>query len=194
MKAKKCIVCTTEFTPLRSTQRVCTGECAIKCAIEKRDKKRAQEERNLAAADRKVIRLQKEKLKTRSDWMKEAQVAFNAFIRERDKHEDCISCGRSLCNSESKKTGGSFDSGHYRSVGSAIHLRFDERNAHGQCKQCNRYGAGRAVDYRLGLIARIGLKNVEALEAEQEPKKYTIDDLKAIKATYRQKLKEMQSD
>jgi hypothetical protein len=37
---------------------------------------------------------------------------------------------------------------------------------------------------RLGLIARIGLEAVEALESDQEPRKYTIDDLKAIKTKY----------
>ena len=87
--------------------------------------------------------------------------------------------------------GGGFDCGHYRSVGSAPHLRFDERNAHGQTKQCNRYGAGRAVDYRIGLIQRIGLEQVESLEADQTPKKYSIEDMKAIKDEYKRKLKEL---
>lgn len=87
--------------------------------------------------------------------------------------------------------GGGFDAGHYRSVGSAPHLRFDERNVHGQTKQCNRYGAGRAVDYRLGLIARIGRDVVEELEADQRPRKHSIEDLIEIRNTYRAKAKEI---
>ena len=88
--------------------------------------------------------------------------------------------------------GGRFDCGHYRSVGSASHLRFDERNAHAQRKQCNRYGAGRAVDYRIGLVSRIGLAAVEALESNNIPHKWTREELIAIRDTYRAKLKDIQ--
>jgi hypothetical protein len=47
------------------------------------------------------------------------------------------------------------------------------------------------INYRVGLIARIGLEAVEALETDQVSRKYSIDDLKAIKAHYRAKLKEL---
>ena len=152
--------------------------------------KRVKEEVIKDLADRKVLKAKKEALKTARDWTKEAQVAFNSFIRARDKDKPCICCGQPL---SSGSIGGEFDCGHYRSVGSAPHLRFDERNAHGQRKQCNRYGAGRAVDYRIGLIRRIGVVSVESLEADQTPKKYSIEDLKAIKALYVAKLKELKS-
>lgn len=85
-----------------------------------------------------------------------------------------------------------WDCGHYRSTGSASHLRFHEDNAHGQRKVCNRYGAGRAVDYRIGLIARIGIERVEALEHSNAVHKWTKDELIAITQVYRTKLKEMQ--
>ena len=87
--------------------------------------------------------------------------------------------------------GGAYDCGHYRSTGSAPHLRFDERNAHAQRKVCNRWGAGRAVDYRIGLVARIGLEAVEALESDNAPRKWTREELIAIRDTYKQKLKEL---
>ena len=147
-------------------------------------------ERKMAAEVRRNIKLRKERLKTRSDWIKEAQGAFNAYIRERDKDQPCICCGE-LLGKES--IGGGFDCGHYRSIGSAPHLRFDERNAHGQRKKCNRWGAGRAVDYRLGLIQRIGLEAVQSFESAQAHAKWTIDDLKAIKARYKAKLKELKA-
>jgi hypothetical protein len=73
------------------------------------------------------------------------------------------------------------------------HLRYNEDNAHGQRKQCNRWGAGRAVDYRIGLIKRIGLERVEALESNNEVVKYTIEDLKEITKKYKAKLKEVQN-
>ena len=184
MKPKRCRHCGEHFTPQRQMQSC----CSIPCAIAHGQKRRAKEERIAQIADRKVVKARKDQLKTIRDWTKEAQIAFNAFIRARDAGKPCICCGEPL---ESGSVGGSFDCGHYRSVGSAPHLRFDERNAHGQRKQCNRYGAGRAVDYRIGLIARIGQSSVDAIESDQEPKRYTIEELKAIKALYVSKLKEL---
>lgn len=136
--------------------------------------------------ERKEIRARKAAIKPRSAWLKEAQAAFNAYIRERDKAQPCICCGQPLT---AEAVGGGYDCGHYRSTGSAPHLRFDERNAHGQRKVCNRWGAGRAVDYRIGLVARIGWAAVEALEADNQARKYSIDELKRIKVEYKQKLK-----
>lgn len=176
-KPRACKVCRQPFTPTRPLQRVCGHDCALSLA----KSERARAQKRQAVAQRRDDRARKDRLKTRRDWLKEAQAAFNAYIRARDAGKPCICCGLPLSAGE---VGGSFDCGHYRSVGSAPHLRFHEDNAHGQRKQCNRWGAGRAVDYRLGLIRRIGLEKVEALEADQEPRHYSIDDLKAIKTKY----------
>jgi hypothetical protein len=138
--------------------------------------------------ERAELKARKAAIKTIPQLIKEAQVAFNAFIRERDRDCHCICCARPLGDGE---VGGSYDCGHYRSTGSASHLRFDERNAHAQRKQCNRWGAGRAVDYRIGLIARIGLDAVESLEADNGVRKWTRDELVGIRETYRAKLREL---
>jgi hypothetical protein len=176
-----CTICQAEYIPKYKSQTTCLDPVCKK--EQKRQQAKAREERR-------AILARKEKLKTRSDYMKEAQRAFNAFIRERDKHEVCICCGLPLnSNGQAPTIGGGYDCGHYRSVGSAPHLRFDERNAHAQRKQCNRWGSGRAVDYRIGLIRRIGLAEVEALESDQTVKKYTAEDLNAIRDAYKMKLK-----
>lgn len=47
------------------------------------------------------------------------------------------------------------------------------------------------MDYRIGLIARIGLAAVEAIEADQTLRKYTADELRAIRDDYRARLKEI---
>lgn len=175
----RCTVCKSEFVRRSMTHKACSPECAAEHAKRQRVKK-----------ERKEIRARKAAIKPRSAWLKEAQAAFNAYIRERDKAQPCICCGQPL---GAEQVGGGFDAGHYRSVGSAPHLRFDERNCHGQRKVCNRYGSGRAVDYRLGLIARIGLASVDSIEADNTPRKYSIDDLKSIIARYKAKLKELRS-
>lgn len=160
--------------------------CSPPCAVEWAARKAKRDLAKLAKAERARDRATREKLKTRSDWMREAQREFNAFIRARDAGKPCICCGEAMNWNVNQ-----VDAGHYRSVGSAPHLRFDERNVHAQSKQCNRWGAGRAVDYRLGLIARIGIEAVESLESDQSAQKWPIDELKEIKAVYRQRRKEL---
>lgn len=185
-KQKRCKSpeCRQMFTPANSMQNVCHYKCGLALAKITRESKEAQ----LAMEDRKSTRERKEKLKTRADYVREAQQAFNEFIRWRDRvaGHACVSSGRPL-----DWSGNAVDAGHYRSVGSAPHLRFDERNCHAQTKQENRFLSGNAVDYRVGLIARIGLEAVEALEADQEPRHYTIDDLQRIKADYRARTREL---
>ncbi|WP_413817716.1 recombination protein NinG [Pseudomonas viridiflava] len=179
-KAEKCRIpeCRASFVPQRLGQAVCSSACAILDA----PKNQANARKALAEVERKEIKVRKENLKSRSDFVRECQQAFNEFIRWRDRAagHPCISSGRPL-----DWSGNQTDAGHYRSVGSAPHLRFDERNCHAQSKQDNRFLSGNAVDYRIGLIVRIGLAAVEALEADQEPRKHTIEELKALTAKYR---------
>ncbi|WP_180698952.1 recombination protein NinG [Pseudomonas crudilactis] len=185
-KPKKCKnpACGISFPPQRLGQAVCSPKCALAMAPANAEKAR----KAIAQRDRREIQVRKEKLKSRGDHMREAQQAFNAYIRARDQaaRHLCISSGKPL-----DWSGNAVDAGHYRSVGSAPHLRFDERNCHAQSKQDNRFLSGNAVDYRIGLIARIGQEAVDALESDQSVRKYTTDDLKAIKAEYRAKTREM---
>ena len=185
-KPKKCRVatCRASFVPSRMGQAVCSPACAMIDAPRHETKAR----KALADIERKDIKVRKEKLKSRGDHMREAQQAFNAYIRARDQAAGhlCISSGKPL-----DWSGNAVDAGHYRSVGSAPHLRFDERNCHAQSKQDNRFLSGNAVDYRIGLIARIGQEAVDALESDQSVRKYTVDEIKAIKAKYRAKTREL---
>lgn len=184
IKQKTCKVCKSSFTPFLSTGKVCSPECALSLAVSKRGKA----EKVAAVKERKETRAKLEKLKTRGDWIRETQAVFNGFVRARDAGKPCICCGRM---SAGMVHGGDFDAGHYRSRGSAPHLRFDERNVHAQLKQCNRYDSGNVVGYRMGLIQRIGQEALEALEVDQTPRKYTIDELKAIKNAYSVKLRKL---
>ncbi|MCF5224654.1 recombination protein NinG [Pseudomonas syringae] len=185
-KAKKCRVpeCGASFVPQKLGQAVCSPACAIIDA----PRNQARARKALAQVERSEIKVRKEKLKSRSDFVRECQQAFNEFIRWRDRvaGHSCISSGRPL-----DWSGNQTDAGHYRSVGSAPHLRFDERNCHAQSKQDNRFLSGNAVDYRIGLIARIGLAAVEALESDQAPRKHTVEELKALTAKYRALTREL---
>lgn len=141
-----------------------------------------------ALDDRQHTRAQLEALRTVPQLKKEAQREFNRFIRARDRAAGilyCPCCGNPLEWGTAGITGSRVDAGHYRSTGSADHLRFNEDNCHAQRVHCNRDGAGRAVDYRIGLIRRIGLERVEALEADNRVLKWTREQLREIRDAYR---------
>lgn len=185
-KPKKCSApdCGKPFNPTMTTQRVCSPACALAMAKDPKLQKVAA--KAITKQKRQDLQERREKLKTKGEHLREAQAAFNAYIRERDRLAGyaCISSGKPL-----DWNGNAVDAGHYRSTGAAPHLRFDENNCHAQSKHDNRYLSGNVAEYRLGLIQRIGLAAVEALEADQAPRRYTIEDLQAIKALYRQKLR-----
>jgi hypothetical protein len=188
LKLKTCKECGDKFSPPNTIRKVCFKyECQVAAGIKLAKKAEALREKR----ERQALREAKERIKRRSEWIKEVQVVFNRFIRLRDKAagHSCISSGRPL-----DWSGNAVDAGHYRSVGSAPHLRFDERNCHAQSKHDNQYKSGNAVDYRIGLIKRIGLEAVEALEADQTPKHYTIDELKELKKLYQRKCKELEKE
>lgn len=183
---KKCKCCRDPFTPSRPMQSVCGPACAIERARAQKE----QAERKKRSDQRKADRDRREKLKTLSDYIREAQIAVNSFVRLRDKQRGCISCGAA---SEDGRVGGGMDAGHYRSRGAAPHLRFDLRNIHSQCKRCNRYLSGNAAAYRVGLVERIGIGQVEALEADNEPRKWTREELAAITARFKAMTKELKN-
>lgn len=194
LRERKCTICKDKFKQAQPMQSVCGVPCAIaqgQKATAKEAAKQVRAKKVADRADRADTRAALEKLKTKGEWIADVQKVFNAFIRERDRKQPCICCGRT--NVKDYLTGSAWDAGHYRSVGSAPHLRFDEHNVHRQLVHCNRDRSGNAVEYRAGLIERIGLAAVEALEADQAPRHYTIDQLKAMKAEYAAKLRALKN-
>ena len=175
-KIAKCKVCEGEYLRLRPLQKVCGPACAMTHARQQTQKKAERQ----AKAERVATKAQLDAMRTKPQLTKLAQAAFNAYIRARDAGKPCISCGTPLSNEPN-----TYDAGHYRSVGSAPHMRFVEDNCHGQCKHCNNYLAGNHVEYRKGLIARIGLHSVELIEADQVVRKYTKEGLQEIARHYR---------
>lgn len=180
LNKRKCKSCGLQFQKVRPLQ----NTCSIPCAITYANKAKEHNKRLEAKKERKVYKDTKEKLKSRQDHLREAQRHFNAYIRERDKDKPCISCNSSWSNQ--------YAAGHYRTVGSMPQLRFEELNVHKQCNRyCNLELSGNILNYRRGLILRIGVEKLEWLEGHHEAKHYTIDEIKAIKVKYKQLTKEL---
>lgn len=186
-RMRKCAAkgCQNRFTPRSITHKACGTDCAALIGGMETEKKR----QHAIKAERANDAVKRESLKSLSDWIKDVQVIFNRFIRLRDENQSCICCGRTVM--KQYLTGSAWDAGHYRSTGSAPHLRFNEDNTHKQLVFCNRNRAGNAVEYRIGLIKRIGIERVEALESNNSPRKYTIDELRSLKVHYQDKIKEL---
>lgn len=178
-KAKSCVVCERVFVPERMGQVVCRGSCGIKKA--RADRLAAEK------AERESVKRRKEALKKIPELIADAQVAFNAFIRERDKDKGCFVCGRPFTD----KPGQVQHAGHVRSRGAAGHLRYNEDNCMGECEGCNGPHGAKPHQIKAGAIARIGQERFDALENDNTPHKWHRDELIAIKATYKAKLKEM---
>ena len=179
---KTCRVCRQPFEPRLPMQVVCGIDCARSLAISVRGKA----EKQAATKQRKADRERKEKIKTRSELAREAQQAFNTWIRLRDAGRPCISCGR--------HHQGQMHAGHYLSVGARPELRYEPLNVWLQCAPCNTHLSGNAVLFRQALVREIGLERVEWLEGPHPAKKYTADELRAIKAEYTAKARELKRD
>lgn len=180
-KPKKCAVrtCRAPFVPSQTFQTWCSPECGLVIARAKQDKER----KALAQVERREIKAAKERIKSRGDYLREAQTAFNAWVRERDAQLPCVSCGR--------HHQGQWHAGHYRTVAGSPELRFEPLNVWKQCAPCNNHKSGDIVNYRIELVRRIGADAVEWLEGPHEPKRYTIDELKQITAHYRALLRDL---
>lgn len=174
---RTCKNCKQKFEPqYNSVQMVCSPKCAVDYSY-KVSKEKRQKDWNKRKTK------MKDSIKTYSDYLKELQEVFNRYIRLRDAHLPCISCGR--------HHEGQYHAGHYRSVGSSPEHRFNPKNVHKQCAPCNTHLHGNIVEYRKRLIKKIGVDEVELLENEHIPMKYSIPELIELKVIYKDKIKQL---
>lgn len=178
VKQKKCPECGEGFIPFRMGQKTCTGN-NFQCA---KDYARKKEARDFARETRKKRR---ELLSgDKGHWKKKAQKEFNKFIRLRDKHEPCIACGKMESNQ--------WHAGHYRTVGAAPGLRFNEDNCNKQCVTCNNFLSGNLLKYKENLIKKIGHEAVSLLESYTDLPGYTVGDYKEIFQKYQKLNKQLE--
>lgn len=171
---KKCKNCGEKFEArFNTTERYCWSvECKYIEALDKLEK-----------IKKKQLKEKKESLETKQEIVKKLQAEFNKFIRNRDEKINCVSCGVTL---EGKK----FDAGHFYNANNHWALRFDEDNVHGQCVRCNRHLHGNLLEYRKGLIQRIGNERYERLERlANETADFSREDLKELLKIYKEKNK-----
>jgi hypothetical protein len=158
--------------------------CSWRCSLAEVEKSNLRRERRKKIDESRSLRAQKEALKTRREWLKEAQIAVNRYVRLRDKDKPCVSCGTT--------TAAQWDAGHYMSAGGHPALRLNPLNIQKQCSVCNAHKSGNLVLFRRELINRVGLEKVEWLEGPHPPAKWTIEELKQIKTEYTRMVRELE--
>lgn len=150
----------------------------------KKERADAKAARMAAKVERASIKARKEAIKTLADLKREAQQALNRWIvHVRDKDRPCISCGR--------HHQGQWHAGHYLSRGAAPQHALNPLNVWKQCAPCNTYLHGNQAAYRASLVLEIGQAAVEALEQDNAPRKWTREELVAIRDEYRKRLKNL---
>lgn len=174
-KPKTCKICRTRFVPMYSTlQPVCANpRCVLQYAEQVKNKKARRE-----------IKAMRERVKSISHWRRDLQQVFNQFIRLRDAHKGCVSCGKPLRDK--------YDAGHFYSVGSYPNLRFTETNCFGQCVECNQHKHGNLLEYRERILTRITQEQLDELVRIKDlPLRLPLPDIKELIQTYKTKIKEL---
>ena len=189
-RRRRCKICREWFHPKYENIEWCSPEHGAELGIKRQRKKyekaqaKLRKERQLKEKEsRDKLKIRKLAVKPLKYFTQQAQNAFNAYIRERDKGQPCISCGRN--------TGAKMNAGHYRTVGANPELRFNEDNCHIQCEHCNSYRSGNIEQYTPNLIAKIGQERFDILMGFHELPKWKREDYERIRDYYRKKLKEL---
>lgn len=184
MKPSLCKICGGDYIKRSMGHKVCSPDCAKAIALAVRNKA----ERKVAAAERVKDRATRERLKTRQQWLKEAETVVNRYVRLRDQYAglDCISCDRTTYWE------GQWHASHFKAVGANSALRYNLWNIHRSCSVCNNHLSGNIAAYSKRLPAKIGQERFDWLETQNQSVKYEIDYLKRLKAVFAKKCRRME--
>lgn len=164
----------------------CSPDCGAKLALEMLEKKKKIESKAQAKVDRAEHKKAEEAVITRSEWYKKLEKEVNGYVRLRDYHQACCTCGT--------RNDIKYDAGHYRSVGSCQELRFELTNIHKQCSlRCNSWGSGMRSEYREFIVHHYGQEHLDWLDSKHKLLKEQYPDVEDIKqdiAKFKQMIKD----
>jgi hypothetical protein len=175
-RTKKCKYCRGIFQPITTLQKNCFEPNCVTEWIQETKQKTWQKKKAKLKAD----------LMTIQDYIKLTQQVFNKFIRLRDAGQNCISCNKKPLKE---------NAGHFYNANNHWNVRFNEHNVNLQCEYCNTYLHGALIEYREGLINKIGITDFLILEAEsKKTRKFSIDELKELIKVYKAKIKNLENN
>lgn len=180
-RLRKCRICRTQFEPKSSMVSWCSVDCGYELSQRELAKRAAKKEQE----ERKLTRQQLLDLKPLSYWAKRAERACNAYIRERDRGDPCISCGT--------YDAPIWHAGHLYTVKARPDIRYHEDNIHLQCPDCNTYNGGMVGEYKKRIVSKIGQIRFDALAYVNPAFKKTREYYQEVEAHYKLKLKELKA-
>ena len=177
----RCKACGEPFVRSRPMQKACSRLCALMLV----NLANAKKEARAKVAERKADRAKLRAMRPLRDFIADTQEACNRYVRLRDFSLPCVSCQRFH--------EGQWHAGHYRSTAAAPELRFDLDNLARQCSPCNTHLSGNLINYRAGLVKRIGIHRVLALEGPHPAQKWTREELVDMRDKFRAMARELES-
>lgn len=183
-KTLKCAGCKERFNREEMIKLPAGNFHSMNCAIQYANKKSAK---TREAAARTKNRQDKEKIKSRTEWLYQLQKLVNQYVSHvRDKDKPCCTCGTTASIK--------YDAGHFRSRGSCPELRFELTNIHKQCSiRCNVHGSGMRREYAEFIATTYGKDHLDWLEGPHDSLKKQFPDIESIKKEiirYRQLIRE----
>lgn len=174
-----CGVCLKDYIKQRTQQTVCSIACSMiasraRALAKKQKQRRRDDSRRLEA------------IATITELSAKAQTTFNIYIRLRDEHKPCVSCGQSPYN-------GQRHASHFRPRSTASQLKFNVFNTNASCAQCNKYKSGNLIPYRVELVDRIGEGRVQSLENDCRKADYSREYLIRLKKVFARRIKHLKS-
>ena len=167
-----------------NTGSFCNTAHAISWGRKKAEKDRERKANKVIKEDNKKHAAKKREyydndIKTRK---KAAKKVCHDYIRDRDKNDSCICCGKPL--------GDNYHAGHFLESGNNPLVRYDENNIHGQRLDCNFFKGGDSGEYKERLINKIGVFEYQCLMHKKGgTDKRTAQDYKAIELYFKDKIK-----
>lgn len=159
--------------------------CGIICAISHAKQQRENREKQSKTEENRKTKAKLDKLKSKSQWAKEAQTVVNKYVRVRDAAFGCVSCDKPA------SWAGQWHASHFRSVGAAPGLRFNLWNIHKACSVCNNHLSGNLASFTPRLIEKIGADRVEWLRNQNAVIRRDVEYFERVKYIFTKKIKRL---
>ncbi len=173
IKQRGCRNCGEVFTQFNSMEPCCSPQCKREDKARKAAKKETKLE-NMGMVPASQIKAPRKQSEL-------AQSAVNGYVNLRDYSKPCITCNSFETRMDV------WEAGHFRSVGSAPHLRFNLKNIHKQCNHCNQVLSGNSRHYKIGIVERIGYEEAEKLKNTNGIRRYDDEYYKRITRIFKKK-------
>jgi len=161
-KMKRCKICGDKFTPYRTTQPTCKGECEYKYGM----MKLKQQKQRAIKEGKENTRQQKAKVYS-NEYKTDLQNEINRLARMIDERFNyaCVDCGKVIRYRGNDSQRMDANGSHLHNVSGNENIRYNLHNIHTSKIKCNKWEGGRKEDYKLGLICRYGTEYLNYVES-----------------------------